>query len=60
MTILESLAPKPLPAYIPETPESIEFHLVSDSLNKVGIYGEDNMIETCRILGLKGCCENDN
>lgn len=60
MTILKSLAPKPLPAYIPETPESIEFHLVSDALNKVGIYGEENMIETCRILGLKGCCENDN
>ena len=59
MTILESLSPKPLPAYIPETPESIEFHLVSDALNKVGIYGEDNMIETCRILGLKGCCDND-
>lgn len=59
MTILESLAPNPLPAYIPETPESKEFYLVSDALNKVGVYGEDNMIETCRILGLKGCCENE-
>lgn len=59
MTILESLAPKPLPTYIPETLESIEFHLISDALNKIGIYGEDNMIETCKILGLRGYCDDD-
>ena len=58
MTILEFLAPKPLPAYIIETEESKKFYLVSNALNKLGIYGEDNMIETCKILGLKGCCDD--
>lgn len=59
MTVLESLSPKPLPAYIPETEESRKFNYISEALSKAGIHGEENMIETCEILELKGCCDNE-
>lgn len=59
MGIKEMLSPKPLPPFIPETEESRRFHLVSDSLKEAGVYGEDNTMETCRILGIKAPCEEE-
>lgn len=56
MSIINDLRPKPLKAYIPETKESKKYHEVSEALRKVGIHGEENTIETCKMLGWNADC----
>lgn len=57
MEIIDLLSPKPLDPYTRETYETKMFCNVSDALHRVGIYGDDNTIETCRALGIKDCCD---
>ena len=56
MSIINDLKPKPLRVYIPETEESKKFHEVSEALSKVGIHGEENTIQTCKMLGWNADC----
>ena len=57
--MIELLKPRPNPAYVPETEEMKKYHEVAEILYRAGIYGEENMMETCDILGLKSCCDNN-
>lgn len=57
MDIINLLSPKPLNPYIRETYEAKMFYVVSESLHRVGIHGDDNTIETCRTLGINDCCD---
>lgn len=56
--VIDLLKPRALQPYVIETEDLKKFHIVSEALNNAGIHGDDNVIETCKALGLKNSCSN--